>query len=334
MIHKKEVIVATGIISALVSIVLFCTDPTKPDFTTPTPFSFVLYSNSSATDTLNSGDTTTAGDTLFFIMFCNRPGDIDTLNLELKDQAGNTLFDTTSSNIDTSATNKLFGYFIPYITGTITLRVKLVLIDSIITESFQLFIKGLPPSIGNNKEIQTSGTPHTDSSFYMYISASGTDTLKYQWFKSSTAIPGQIKDTISFTALTFLDTGSYFIIVTNNWGADTSKLYNLVLSGTPPSIGNNKEIQTAGNPLIDSSFYLYISAMGTDTLKYQWLKDSIAITGQIKDTLYFTALTFQDTGSYHITVTNDWGADTSKPTSASIRRTGPQIPCMHQLMKV
>ena len=214
-------------LSIMTAILFFCTDPTKPDFTTPDPFSFVLYSNSSATDTLNSGDTSIAGDTLFLIMLCNRPGDIDTLFLELKNQAGTTLFDTTKSNFDTSVTNKFLGHYIPNITGTITLNVKLVLIDSLVTESFQLFIKGLPPSIGNNKEIQTSGAPHTDSSFYMYISASGTDTLKYQWFKDSVAITGQINDTLSFAALTFQDTGSYHITVTNDWGADTSKPYNL-----------------------------------------------------------------------------------------------------------
>lgn len=89
-----------------------------------------------------------------------------------------------------------------------------------------------PPTIENNKEIQTFGTSVVDSAFGMYIGAQGAKPLTFQWYKDTTFIDSYrskiINDTLKFPALALTDSGVYKCIVTNSEGADTSKNFSLI----------------------------------------------------------------------------------------------------------
>lgn len=53
---------------------------------------------------------------------------------------------------------------------------------------------------------------------------------------------------------------------------------------------------------------LWVKATGTATLQYQWFRDTTKITGESKDSLILSSLTFADSGNYTCTVSNDYGS--------------------------
>ncbi len=75
----------------------------------------------------------------------------------------------------------------------------------------------------------SSGNPTLGQPFFLYITATGSDTLKYQWYKSDTSAVGENNDSLIFDTLLLSDSGAYRCIVSNEKGADTSLTYNLVV---------------------------------------------------------------------------------------------------------
>ncbi len=84
---------------------------------------------------------------------------------------------------------------------------------------------------------------------------------------------------------------------------------------TIPVIGNNKQIQAIGQDIVDSTFSLYIAALGTGPLTFQWQKDGAPVSDFTKivesDTLHFPTLSIAHSGSYRCIVSNTQGSDTS-----------------------
>ncbi len=167
-----------------------------------------------------------------------------------------------------------------------------------------------PPRIGNGKKIVTSSDPILYTSFYMTLQVTGSDTLKYQWYKNDSAIIDETEDSLKFDSLLFSDEGFYHCIVTNEFGADTSLKETLVVC-FPPIIGNGGDIQRIGSPFLNSSFALYISISGTLPVSRQWYKDDTALINDTADTLYFNPVKNSDYGRYFYIVSNKYGKDTS-----------------------
>ncbi len=118
-----------------------------------------------------------------------------------------------------------------------------------------------------------------------------------------------------FAALSFSDSGKYFCIVTNEAGSDTSTIYTLVPVDTmpkPPAIIGDGQVNVFGTLQSDSSFGIYITATGTEPIKYKWYKNDSIVPNVSDDTLYFPALAFVDSGQYFCIARNDWGIDSSK----------------------
>ena len=95
-----------------------------------------------------------------------------------------------------------------------------------------------PPTIttANKQILASTATPEIDSSFSMTITATGSDTLKYKWYKGITLLQDSTYDSLKFAALAYTDTGSYQCIVTNTWGSDTSAVYTLSVTGNNPPV--------------------------------------------------------------------------------------------------
>lgn len=162
-----------------------------------------------------------------------------------------------------------------------------------------------------DKQIKTQGTPVVDSSFLLYVSAEGTAPLLYQWYKNSVEISNARDDTLKFDLISISDSGNYQCFVWNDDGSDTSLIYSLKVLTLPLITTPNKRIQTSSSiPKIDSLFYMYITATGSDTLHYYWYLNSI-LQGIDNDTFLVTALSHSDTGIYQCIVSNNGGSDTS-----------------------
>ncbi|RLD92506.1 MAG: hypothetical protein DRJ13_16530, partial [Bacteroidetes bacterium] len=174
--------------------------------------------------------------------------------------------------------------------------------DTSLTDTLRITIPdNSPPLILNKKAVLHSGSQQFDSLYTIYIQAVGGGTLTYQWYKNNSAVTNAKDDSLEFSPLLVSDTGVYHCIVTNAFGSDTSLTDTItytISDNTPPSILNGQAIQTSGIPEFDSAYFMYIQAIGSDTLKYQWYKNGAAVSNETDDTLLFTGLTFSDTGTY------------------------------------
>jgi len=64
------------------------------------------------------------------------------------------------------------------------------------------------------------------------VTASGSGTLTYQWYKDSSAISGATSSTYTISSASSSDAGSYYVIVSNSGGSTTSSTATLTLTST------------------------------------------------------------------------------------------------------
>lgn len=159
-------------------------------------------------------------------------------------------------------------------------------------------ITPLPPA-----QLAAIGKPYSYTA-----TVSGSAMLTYQWKKESVILPTQTSNTLQITNLQATDAGTYTLGTTNDVGTVTSTAMKLTLQ-TAPSITLDPLSQTAfafGNVTFTSA------ALGTASLKYQWLKDGNPITGATTNQLTLTSVqSGVHDGTYSIRVTNAVGSATS-----------------------
>ncbi|MGH7942050.1 MAG: hypothetical protein ACREFR_13365, partial [Limisphaerales bacterium] len=78
------------------------------------------------------------------------------------------------------------------------------------------------------------GTNAPGTSFDMTVGANGIQPLAYQWFENGQAIAGATNAELGYGYLRLSDSGSYWVVVTNDYGATTSSMTSLVVAGSNP----------------------------------------------------------------------------------------------------
>lgn len=112
------------------------------------------------------------------------------------------------------------------------------------------------------------------------VSAAGTGTLRYQWFKDGQPLAGATASTLRFTNVVPADAGAYQVGVSNALGAVTSAVATLTVIPTPavrfahwnfndtsdPSTTNNPPITfgTGSATVVGGTMGVYVSGTGTD----------------------------------------------------------------------
>jgi alpha-tubulin suppressor-like RCC1 family protein len=180
----------------------------------------------------------------------------------------------------------------------------------------------LPPSITTQP---TNQSVLVNSNVTFSAAASGTGPLFYQWQKDDVSlsnggnVSGATSSTLNLSGVQTNDTGSYQLVVTNNYGSATSLVATLtVVVPVPPSITAQPANLTT-LPGYTASFS--ISAAGTEPLLFQWEKDgnSLANDGRLSGTtsqsLTISNLQASDAGGYLVIVSNAYGSVTSTPAS-------------------
>ncbi len=76
------------------------------------------------------------------------------------------------------------------------------------------------------------GSNASGASFDFGVTAIGPPPLNYQWYKNGAAIAGATNSTLGYGYLRLSDAGSYEVVVTNAFGAATSSVASLAVSGT------------------------------------------------------------------------------------------------------
>ena len=143
------------------------------------------------------------------------------------------------------------------------------------------------------------------------VVAGGTGVLKYQWYKDNNIIPGAVAATLALSKASVTNTnGSYKVVVTTTLppmpGTATSDV-SVVTVEDPPVPG--VIISSLGRLSIGvgEHFALSVNALGSPTLKYQWQRNNVDISGATNSSLDFPSAQSTDVASYRVKVTNDVG---------------------------
>jgi hypothetical protein len=175
---------------------------------------------------------------------------------------------------------------------------------------------------GNNPPlIETAPQPPAGivfpgQTFELAVQASGSPTLAYQWRKNSQPIGGATSATYIKSGVTAADTGAYDVVVTNNYGAITSAVAQVVIADV------SAPVITMG-PVSQSLYAGYPAAFTVQAtggqLSYQWKKSSTAISGATEASLTISSITADDAATYTVEVSNPVGPTATASASLSLR---------------
>ncbi len=174
--------------------------------------------------------------------------------------------------------------------------------------SLTVTASGNPPAITQqpNGQMVNQGTEVTFT-----VVATGTGPLSYQWRFYGGNISGATASSHTISSAQPGDAGTYSVVVTNNWGSETSSGAVLIVN-TPPTITTQPQSQTVA-PGANATFT--VASSGTAPIYYQWRLNGVDISGAT-DTSYTRGnVQSADTGIYSVVVYNSVGSTLSDDAS-------------------
>ena len=176
--------------------------------------------------------------------------------------------------------------------------------------------------------ITTQPVPQTAEIGYAVsfsVTANGSGTLSYQWFKNGSAVGGANGSYYRTPAVTAADNGSSFTaVISNSAGTVTSSPAILTVLGVPNASG------TSGGPAITTqpqsqampagyAVSFSVGATGSGTLSYQWFKNGGAISGASGSYYRTPPMMAADNGdSFTVVVSDSTGTATSSPAILTV----------------
>jgi hypothetical protein len=144
------------------------------------------------------------------------------------------------------------------------------------------------------------------SSLILSVGACGTPPFNYQWFFNGAPVSNGTNAVLQLSNLQSQNTGSYFAIASNAFGAATSSVA-LISLGALPTITTQPQDWTtnSGNQATFS-----VAAQGNG-LGYQWRFNAIPIDGATSSILTLSVVTLANVGDYSVLVSNAAGVVTS-----------------------
>lgn len=151
------------------------------------------------------------------------------------------------------------------------------------------------------------------------VAATGSGPLAYQWRFNGSDIPNATGPVLNLSALGAPDAGQYTVEVRNGVGAALSSAAQLVLIGAPAIATQPAPASvTAG-----ASATFGVTASG-DLVRYQWLRNGVAIVGATAASYTTPALALADSGAvYSVLVYNGAGLVFSSGAALSVSAAPP-----------
>ncbi|HON08706.1 MAG TPA: immunoglobulin domain-containing protein, partial [Verrucomicrobiota bacterium] len=166
----------------------------------------------------------------------------------------------------------------------------------------------------------TNTTTATATSYTLTVNVSGTEPIYYTWYfvqtnsEVWTLIPGQTTSTLTINNLTPDNSGTYYVVVSNNAGAVTSS--PAFLTVLPAPIITNQPVSVSTNTGVTVVFT--VGATGLTPLSYQWYWNNTPISGATSSTLTLNNVLAYQAGSYYVVVTNVGGVVTSQVATLTL----------------
>ena len=150
------------------------------------------------------------------------------------------------------------------------------------------------------------------SAFSFAAAVQSVQPVLYQWLKNGSNIEGAAQSNLAFAVLAPSDAGDYQVIVSNSYGAVTSRTATLTVSA----------LQFTAQPafgvyLPGTTGVLTCAVAGVGPVTYNWFKDGSWLSGAASSNLPLPDLQFSHAGVYVVTASNEYGSIAS--TGAEIR---------------
>jgi pectin methylesterase-like acyl-CoA thioesterase len=193
--------------------------------------------------------------------------------------------------------------------------------------TIDLYLPTSPAPVITSQPQPFSGSPGSTAMFS--VTNTGNSPLSYQWYytngvstillsdgsgpSGSSTLSGTATNSLTITGAQIGDSGGYFVVITNIYGATTSSVVALDIgAGGPPTIiGPNDQTVIQGN---NATFSAAVSANPLPTI--QWQTDGTNIPGATASTLVVTNVQYpaNDQQVYSIIASNSFDNVTNSAT--------------------
>ncbi len=168
-----------------------------------------------------------------------------------------------------------------------------------------------PPAITSQPQSQ-SVSPGAVVTFS--VVATGTAPLSYLWRKNGVSVPGATASSLTLSAVSASDAGTYSVVVSNSAGSVFSAGAVLsVTSGPVITAQPQSQVVALGAPVV-----LSVTAYGTPPLTYQWRKNGTDLPAANGAEFKLSAATSVDVGDYSVVVSNVAGSVTSAAAALAV----------------
>jgi hypothetical protein len=151
------------------------------------------------------------------------------------------------------------------------------------------------------------------------VSASGDPPLSYQWRCNGTNVPAGTGAMLTLTNVQATNAGTYWAVVTNQYGSATSS--NAALTVLP-------SVPTVLTQPVDRKVWMgytagfSVTVTGAPPLSLQWICNGTNIAGATNVGLSLTNVQYDQAGSYRVQVTNQYGSNFSSYAYLTVRAPG------------
>ena len=159
----------------------------------------------------------------------------------------------------------------------------------------------------------------------LYVTASGSQPLSYQWYAGSPGDTSQPVGTGDAFSTSF--GGTYWVRVSNAAGSADSGAASVTVRFLPPDPPLIISQPASATIPSDSSVTLTVAANGTAPLSYQWYQGPVGtMTMPVgSDSNRFTTPALTQTTSYWVRVSNSAGSVDSEPATVAVISSAPLI---------
>gem|GEM_PF-859890 len=148
----------------------------------------------------------------------------------------------------------------------------------------------------------------------IFVEATGSDTLYYQWFKDGSVLDGETATNLVFTNMQSTNEGYYFVCVTNSYGSVTSTPVAVTMANPPViTVQPQSQVVTQNNNLV-----LNVTATGRVPMTYSWLCNGTNIGAASSSTLSISNVQGNQAGTYTVQIANADGSIISTGAVVSV----------------
>jgi hypothetical protein len=154
----------------------------------------------------------------------------------------------------------------------------------------------------------------TETSLTLGVAASGTQPLSYQWMSNAGPMADRTNADFTLSPVQMSDANSYYVIVTNAYGAATSAVATIVVYVPARILTQPQHAITTGGGTVSFS----LVATGDPAPAYQWKFNGLNLPGATATSLIITNVRLQDCGLYSVVADNGFSSETSVDAALSM----------------